>query len=86
VAHIARARDCGSHITVKKPFSPLVLLERIIWVAKEGRPFLFTDRYTGPDRRFQEKEPPKGKARRQDDADSRLTLLDEPPTPRKAAS
>jgi hypothetical protein len=54
-------------------------------VAKEGRPFLFADRYTGPDRRFQEKEPPAGKARRQDDAASRLTLLDEP-APRKATS
>ena len=57
---VARARDCGGHIIVKKPFSAIVMLERIIWVAREGRPFLFTGEYVGPDRRFRDDGPPKG--------------------------
>jgi DNA-binding response OmpR family regulator len=64
---VVRARDCGGHIIVKKPFSPIVMLERIIWVAREGRPFLFTENYVGPDRRFRDDGPPDGKGRRRED-------------------
>jgi DNA-binding response OmpR family regulator len=64
---VARARDCGGHIIVKKPFAPIVMLERIIWVAKEGRPFLFSGEYVGPDRRFRDEGPPKGVGRRRED-------------------
>jgi CheY-like chemotaxis protein len=49
---IASARDCGSHFIVTKPLAPIVVLERIIWIAKEGRAFVLSDRYVGPDRRF----------------------------------
>lgn len=65
---VVRARDCGGHIIVKKPFAPIVMLERIIWVAKEGRPFLFSENYVGPDRRFRDAGPPDGKGRRREDA------------------
>jgi DNA-binding response OmpR family regulator len=65
---VARARDCGSHIMVKKPIAPIVLLERIIWVGREARPFLFSGSYVGPDRRFRDIGPPKGVAgRRRED-------------------
>jgi DNA-binding response OmpR family regulator len=67
---VVRARDCGGHIIVKKPFAPIVMLERIIWVAKEGRPFLFSDNYVGPDRRFRDDGPPEGKGRRREDAEA----------------
>lgn len=64
---VVRARDCGGHIIVKKPFAPIVMLERIIWVAKEGRPFLFSENYVGPDRRFRDEGPPQGVGRRRED-------------------
>jgi len=57
---VLRARDCGGHIMVKKPIAPIVLLERIIWVGREARPFLFSGSYVGPDRRFRDIGPPKG--------------------------
>lgn len=64
---VLRARDCGGHIIIKKPIAPIVMLERIIWVAKEGRPFLFTGDYVGPDRRFRDDGPPDGTGRRRED-------------------
>jgi DNA-binding response OmpR family regulator len=64
---VVRARDCGGHLIVKKPFAPIVMLERIIWVAKEGRPFLFSENYVGPDRRFRDAGPPDGVGRRRED-------------------
>lgn len=67
MADVTRARDCGGHIIVKKPIAPIVLLERIIWVAKEGRPFLFSGEYVGPDRRFRDIGPPNGVGRRRED-------------------
>lgn len=66
-ADVARARDCGGHIIVKKPIAPIVLLERIVWVAREGRPFLFSGDYVGPDRRFRDDGPPDGAGRRRED-------------------
>lgn len=64
---VVRARDCGGHFIIKKPIAPIVMLERIIWVAKAGRPFLFTGTYVGPDRRFRDDGPPDGVGRRRED-------------------
>lgn len=61
---VARARDCGGHIIIKKPIAPIVLLERIAWASRGGRPFLLSDGYVGPDRRFREGEAPNGLERR----------------------
>jgi DNA-binding response OmpR family regulator len=70
-SQISRARDCGAHIIIKKPFPPITVLERIIWSSKEGRKFLFSDTYVGPDRRFRDVGPPEGeKGRRRDDTDA----------------
>ena len=54
---VANARDCGSHFIVAKPLAPIVVLERIIWIAKEGRAFVLSDEYIGPDRRFAKSDP-----------------------------
>jgi DNA-binding response OmpR family regulator len=68
---VSLARDCGANITIKKPFSPVTMLERIVWCSKEGRRFLFCDNYVGPDRRFQDLGPPEGVlGRRREDAES----------------
>jgi len=67
-SQISRARDCGANIIIKKPFPPITMLERIVWSSKEGRKFLFTDSYVGPDRRFHNIGPPAGeKGRRRED-------------------
>lgn len=49
---VAEARDCGASFIITKPFSATILLERIVWVARDSRPFLEIGDYFGPDRRF----------------------------------
>lgn len=61
-AHLRRskvlaARDCGANFIITKPFSAKKLLERIVWVARDERPFLEVGDYLGPDRRFRDEEP-----------------------------
>ncbi len=64
---VKKARDCGANFIIARPFSPAVLLERIVWVARDPRPFLESDDYTGPDRRFHEEGPPRGSEERRAD-------------------
>jgi CheY-like chemotaxis protein len=67
-SQVTWARDSGVHFVVRKPVSPNVLLERILWIAQETRPIIECDSYVGPDRRFQRLGPPKGlPGRRNDD-------------------
>ena len=71
--NVARARDCGANFIIVKPISPTVLLQRVIWVAKENRQFVECEAYVGPDRRFKNAGPPPGvKPRRHDDIRTRL--------------
>jgi DNA-binding response OmpR family regulator len=58
LSKVKRARDCGAHFIIAKPLTPIVLLERIVWIAKEGRPFVEMPIYVGPDRRFKFEGPP----------------------------
>jgi DNA-binding response OmpR family regulator len=78
LADVTRSRTCGSHFIVAKPIAPIVMLERIIWVSKEGRGFVTCDDYIGPDRRVQDTGPPPYRVglRRED----KLRLQDEAPT------
>jgi CheY-like chemotaxis protein len=57
-SRIAEARDCGANFVVTKPFSAATLLERIVWVARDMRPFLEVGDYFGPDRRIRDQGPP----------------------------
>jgi CheY-like chemotaxis protein len=88
MSDVARARDCGANFLVKRPLSPVAMLERIVWVSKEGRGFVLDDNYVGPDRRFKTTVMPKGGRRRED----RVTTLEESgetpddPSETKAAS
>jgi DNA-binding response OmpR family regulator len=69
VSYIRTARDCGANFIVAKPLTPITLLERIVWVAGEKRPFVSCSTYIGPDRRFHDSGPPEGMVgRRHDDA------------------
>lgn len=63
-AKVVKARDCGANFFVAKPVSPKIVMDRIIWIAREGRQFLETDTYSGPDRRFRSDGPPPGVAGR----------------------
>jgi DNA-binding response OmpR family regulator len=77
---VSKARDCGAHIIVAKPLTPVVLLERILWVAREQRPFVSAPSYTGPDRRFKFEGPPFGvKGRRKDDLQGHVKALTKMP-------
>jgi CheY-like chemotaxis protein len=72
-ANVARARDCGANFIIVKPITPTVVLQRVIWVAKEHRQFVECEAYVGPDRRFRNAGPPPGvKPRRHDDITTRL--------------
>lgn len=64
---ISTVRDAGANIVVKKPVSPQALYDRILWVARIQRPFIETNSYIGPDRRFKNIEPPGGEYRRETD-------------------
>jgi CheY-like chemotaxis protein len=67
-SQVFKARDAGANFTVAKPITPKVLLERILWAAKEERQFIECDSYLGPDRRFRNEGPPIGvEGRRRDD-------------------
>ena len=57
---ILKARDCGANFVVAKPITPRLLLERVLWIASEQRPFIELETYIGPDRRFQNHGPPGG--------------------------
>jgi len=66
---VSSARDCGAHFILAKPLTPIKVLERILWIAREGRKFIECDSYVGPDRRFKNEGIPAGlEGRRRDDA------------------
>ena len=57
---VGRTRDTGANFYVAKPITPLVLLERIMWIARDKRPFVDCPAYVGPERRFKFEGPPPG--------------------------
>lgn len=57
---VRRSRDSGANFFIAKPLTATTLLERILWVARDKRPFVEVGEYLGPDRRFKEKGPPEG--------------------------
>ncbi|MEC9345186.1 MAG: response regulator [Pseudomonadota bacterium] len=64
---IARCRDVGANIVVKKPLSVQVLYDRLCWIAHKPRPFVDEDSYCGPCRRFKIEGFPNGVGRRAGD-------------------
>jgi DNA-binding response OmpR family regulator len=76
--NVVRSRDCGANFLVIKPLLPTVLLERIIWVARDKRPFVNCPAYIGPDRRFKNDGPPGGHGRRSTDLSGHVGVASEP--------
>ena len=67
---IGQLRDSGANFVVSRPLSATVLLERILWMSREKRPYVETDNYVGPDRRWRDEALPAGTpGRRQKDRD-----------------
>jgi DNA-binding response OmpR family regulator len=76
---VARARDTGANFFVTKPITPNTLLQRILFVARDKRPFVQVGQYIGPDRRFKFEGPPAGSdGRRESDLKAPLGVADEP--------
>jgi len=59
-SQVFKGRDAGANFTIAKPIAPKIVLERILWAAKEDRQFIECDSYLGPDRRFKNDGPPPG--------------------------
>jgi PleD family two-component response regulator len=90
-SHVFKARDSGANFTIAKPITPKIVLERILWAAKEDRQFIECETYLGPDRRFKNDGPPAGgKGRRREDPPQALrppgAQSPEPPGSEKAKS
>lgn len=77
---VARARDTGANFFVVKPISTRVLLDRILWIGRDPRPFVAVDSgFCGPDRRFKFIGPPDGsEGRRAEDLSADLGAANEP--------
>lgn len=76
---IIKGRDCGANFVVRKPCPPMVMMQRILWISKEARPFVESNGYCGPDRRFRAMGPPQGtRGRRHDDLSIELPDATEP--------
>jgi DNA-binding response OmpR family regulator len=76
---VSKARDCGAHFIMAKPLTPIAVLERILWIAREGRRFVECDTYMGPDRRFKNDGVPQGMVgRRRDDLHGEIGQADTP--------
>jgi CheY-like chemotaxis protein len=67
MSQVAKARDCGANFIVARPMTSTVLLERILWMARDPRPFLKAGNYMGPDRRFKMNDPQKDRDERRAD-------------------
>ncbi|MFZ1989946.1 MAG: response regulator [Alphaproteobacteria bacterium] len=78
VGAVERARDCGANLVIKKPVSPQVLFDRLAWVSKNQRPFIESENYMGPDRRFKSIGPPGGVGRRATDLSAEVGAATEP--------
>ncbi len=77
-SNVVTLRDSGANIVVRKPVSPNVLFDHIAWSARTERPFIETDNYIGPDRRFKNTGPPDGAGRRKTDLTTDIGLAMEP--------
>lgn len=77
-SNVVNMRDAGANIVVRKPVSPNVLFDHIAWSARTDRPYIETDNYIGPDRRFKNIGPPDGAGRRKTDMTTELGDAIEP--------
>lgn len=77
-SNVVNMRDAGANIVVRKPVAPNVLFDHVAWSARTERPFIETDNYIGPDRRFKNTGPPDGAGRRKSDLPAEIGVALEP--------
>ena len=77
-ANVLALRDSGANFIVSKPIAPNILFDRVTWSAKTTRPFIETDSYVGPCRRFRNLGPPDGVGRRSTDLSAAIGAAVEP--------
>lgn len=51
VMRVKDARDAGINSFLAKPASVQAIMSHVLWVLSDARPFIQSERYTGPDRR-----------------------------------
>lgn len=73
---VGKARDCGANFMITRPLTPVTLLERILWLARDPRPFIQAGEYLGPDRRFNDPDLPPGMEERRTDRIRALAAAD----------
>jgi two-component system, chemotaxis family, chemotaxis protein CheY len=71
------ARDAGINAFLAKPASVQAIMSRVLWVLSDARPFIQSERYTGPDRRTRALE---------HDGDERRRVELAPPPPKARAA
>jgi CheY-like chemotaxis protein len=59
-SRVEKSRDCGASFVIAKPITPSVVLDRVVWLGRDTRPFVECDAYAGPDRRIRNLGPPAG--------------------------
>ncbi len=70
---VARARDTGANFVVAKPITPNTLLQRMLWIGRDKRPFVRCRPLCRAGPALQIRGPPPGvDGRRSTDVDSRL--------------
>lgn len=75
-AAVKLSRDAGANFFIAKPFTPKVLLERIMFIARDKRPYVDAGTYVGPDRRWKGDGPPDDMpGRRSGDKASEIDLI-----------
>ena len=77
-SNVTAARDCGANVVVRKPVAPNVLFDHLAWSAEGERPYIETDAYIGPCRRFKFTGPPNGVGRRATDLSAEVGAAVEP--------
>jgi len=77
-SQVVQMRDAGANIVVRKPVAPNVLFDHLAWSARNDRPFVETDSYIGPCRRFKNVCPPDGNGRRKTDLNGEIGEATEP--------
>ncbi|HEY0282429.1 MAG TPA: response regulator [Rhizomicrobium sp.] len=77
-SNVFAVRDSGTNTVVGKPVAPNVLFDHIAWITRADRPFIETDSYVGPCRRFKNMGPPDGIGRRKTDLAAEVGAAKEP--------
>lgn len=71
---VRKALAAGANFFVAKPISGSMIMNRMVWILKDNRPFVDCEVYAGPDRRFKMLGPPPGSdGRRNADIKTRLS-------------